>query len=218
MEFMKYFSLLCLVIVLSVGLLKYEKRTIELEKRIESVEIVSDDNFQSIQKMNCQEMYGHAACEEDFLIVPPYEDIEVVIVGIIKEHEKFSSQAYRDGCLKRKNGVCVKYRYSIGYGTKEKTPGETISEEEASVRLLKHLKDHVFPYIPDNVTNKGVYIALADLGYNAGPRAIRECVNFDGTLNVEEYQKWTKANGKSNEGLERRRKGTLIYALSVMDM
>lgn len=218
METLKHIGLLGLIIVLFIGVLKYEKRTIELEKRMENVEVVSDDNFQAIQKMNCQEMYGATACEEDFLIVPPYEDIENIIIGIIKEHEKFSSQGYRDGCLKKKNGTCVEYRYSIGYGTKEKTPGETISEEEASVRLSKHLKDHVFPYIPKNVTDKGVYIALADLGYNAGPRAIRECVNFDGTLNVEEYQKWTKANGKSNEGLERRRKGTLIYALSVMDM
>lgn len=205
-------------IVCAIWLRSYELETKRLEERLETVEIQSEDTFQNVQKINCQTMYDPASCEEDFLTVPPYEDVERVIIEVIKEHEKFSSQAYRDGCEVRRKGKCVKYRYSIGYGTREKTPGEIISEKEASVRLKEHLRAHVLPYIPSNVTDRGTYIALADLGYNAGPRAIRDCVNFDGSLNVESYQKWVKANGRKNPGLEQRRKGTLIYALSIMEL
>lgn len=196
----------------------YEQNTMKLEERLENIEYLSQDTFQNVQKINCQAMYGAEACEDDFLTVPPYEDVEKVIIEVIKEHEKFTSQAYRDGCELRRNGKCLRHRYSIGYGTREKTPGEVISEEEATVRLKEHLRVHVLPYIPSNVTDRGTYIALADLGYNAGPRAIKDCVNFDGTLNVESYQKWVKANGRKNPGLEQRRKGTLIYALSIMEL
>lgn len=202
---------LCFIVI---HLYHYENKTIELERRMESVEIQSSETFQNVQKLNCQAMYGDE-CDEDFINVPPYENVEEIIVGIIKEHEKFSEKGYKDGCIKRKAGVCIKYRKSIGYGTREKTPGEIISEEEATERLKEHLRTNVFPKIPENVTDKGTFIALADLGYNAGYRAMKDCINFDGTLNVENYQKWTRFDGKRNYGLEKRRKNVLIYVLSL---
>ena len=130
-------------------------------------------------------------------------DVRGEVVEIIKEWEGFKSTAYWDG-----------NRYSIGYGTREKTPGEIISEEEATARLKDHLETWVFPAIPENVSPE-VFIALADIGYNAGHRAIRDCVNEDGSLNVENYQKWVKANGGKSNGLERRRTSMVIYVLGT---
>lgn len=130
-------------------------------------------------------------------------DVRGEVVEVIKEWEGFKSTAYWDG-----------NRYSIGYGTREKTPGEIISEEEATARLKDHLETWVFPAIPENVSPE-VFIALADIGYNAGHRAIRDCVNEDGSLNVENYQKWVKANGGKSNGLERRRTSMVIYVLGT---
>lgn len=130
-------------------------------------------------------------------------DVRGEVVEIIKEWEGFKSTAYWDG-----------NRYSIGYGTREKTPGEIISEEEATARLKDHLETWVFPAIPENVSHE-VFVALADIGYNAGHRAIRDCVNEDGSLNIENYQKWVKANGGKSNGLERRRTAMLIYVLGT---
>lgn len=130
-------------------------------------------------------------------------DVQREVVEVIKEWEGFKPTAYWDG-----------NRYSIGYGTREKTPGEIISEEEATARLKDHLETWVFPAIPENVSPE-VFVALADIGYNAGHRAIRDCVNEDGSLNVENYQKWVKANGGKSNGLERRRTSMVIYVLGT---
>ena len=130
-------------------------------------------------------------------------DVRGEVVEIIKEWEGFKSTAYWDG-----------NRYSIGYGTRDKTPGEIISEAEATARLTDHLETWVFPAIPENVSPE-VFIALADIGYNAGHRAIRDCVNEDGSLNVENYQKWVKANGGKSNGLKRRRTSMVIYVLGT---
>lgn len=130
-------------------------------------------------------------------------DVRGEVVEVIKEWEGFKPTAYWDG-----------NRYSIGYGTREKTPGEIISEEEATARLVDHLETWVFPAIPENVSPE-VFVALADIGYNAGQRAIRDCVNEDGSLNVKNYQKWVKANGGKSNGLERRRTSMVIYVLGT---
>lgn len=130
-------------------------------------------------------------------------DVRREVVELIKEWEGFKPTAYWDG-----------NRYSIGYGTREKTPGEIISEEEATARLKDHLETWVFPAIPENVSPE-VFVALADIGYNAGHRAIRDSVNEDGSLNVKNYQKWVKANGGKSNGLERRRTSMVIYVLGT---
>ena len=130
-------------------------------------------------------------------------DVRREVVEVIKEWEGFKPTAYWDG-----------NRYSIGYGTREKTPGEIISEEEATARLKDHLETWVFPAIPENVSPE-VFVALADIGYNAGHRAIRDCVNEDGSLNVKNYQKWVKANGGKSNGLERRHTSMVIYVLGT---
>lgn len=136
-------------------------------------------------------------------IQKPERDVRAEVVETIKDWEGFRSTAYWDGG-----------RYSIGYGTREKTPGEVISEEEATARLKEHLETWVFPAIPENVSPE-VFVALADIGYNAGHRAIRDCVNKDGSLNVENYQKWVKANGGKSHGLVRRRTAMVIYVLGT---
>lgn len=136
-------------------------------------------------------------------IPEPQRDVREEVVETIKDWEGFRSTAYWDGS-----------RYSIGYGTREETRGETISEEEATARLKEHLETWVFPAIPENVSPE-VFVALADIGYNAGHRAIRDCVNEDGSLNVENYQKWVKANGGKSHGLVRRRTAMVIYVLGT---
>ena len=81
------------------------------------------------------------------------------LVNFIKKEEGFRANAYWD------------YKqYSIGYGTKANSSTETISEAEATTRLMteiaaadKLVKDK-FPNLP-----KGLHQALLDLTYNAGP-------------------------------------------------
>lgn len=198
----------------------YEKNTLNMSERLETVEGVADSAFQNVQKLNCFEMYGDDCEEIDYLVVPPYKGdnwVEERAVEVIKSHESFSASEYPDECLWRDwDGKCGQYQMRIGYGTKIRIPGEVITEEEATLRLKEHLRSEVIPYIPDNVTDKGVKIALMDIGYNAGPSAIRDCVNIDGSLNIENYQKWTRA-GKDKDVLERRRRSTLIYVLSIME-
>lgn len=210
----KYLNAICMFCIL--GCIYIQKMEFSnIEKRLSNSESLSVDNFKNIEKIKCQHRYGSKNCD-NVIDVPDYSKIEKVIIETIKEYEKFSNIGYKDGCDSYFNNKCVKHRYSIGYGTREKIRGEIITEEEALIRLKQHLKTEVYPYIPKNVSPH-VFIALADLGYNAGARAIKDCVNFNGTLNYENYQKWIKCNGKRCPGLEKRRRNMVLYVLGTLE-
>lgn len=202
---------------------------------------VSKTGVESIQKpqyvIDCKKIYDTRYCKAEYLVIPAYKKEKVQIKkttkiknnhfdklaaqkqleSIIIEKENFSAKAYPDGCLVkvRTGHKCPqgKARYSIGYGTIAKSRNEIISKSEGLRRKQEHLKNEVYKYIPENVKDTATYIALADVGYNAGYGAIRDCVNKDGSLNIQHYQRWVNSNGKKSNGLERRRKDLLIFTL-----
>lgn len=90
--------------------------------------------------------------------VTPSDAVTPGLVAFIKKAEGFSAKAYWD------------YKqYSIGYGTKATSANETITEAEATARLIDeiHKADALvtakFPNLP-----LGQHQALLDLTYNAG--------------------------------------------------
>lgn len=138
-------------------------------------------------------------------LIPDRTEIKDVCVELIQLNEGYKPNAYWDN-----------KRYSIGFGTKSKQ-GETITRDEAVKRLREHLNEHVYKYIPDNVSDS-TFLALCDLGYNMGPSAIIKSVNEDGTLNFEQYQKYVYIGSGKSEGLEQRRQRTLIISLGLENL
>lgn len=126
----------------------------------------------------------------------PSEDYLVAM----RKSESFKPKAYWD----------VK-QYSIGYGTKAKSPDEEISQEEAMRRFYQEVTpaaSMVNRFAPD--APEGVKAALTSLTYNAGPKWMES--GLGKAIKDEDYDKarqiflqYTKADGKELEGLKRRR-------------
>lgn len=64
-------------------------------------------------------------------------------VDLIKKFEGFSPKAYWDY-----------YHYSIGYGTRANSPDEVITQQEAEIRLRKHVEQYVIPGIKNIIEQK----------------------------------------------------------------
>lgn len=126
----------------------------------------------------------------------PSEDYLVAM----RKSESFKPKAYWD----------VK-QYSIGYGTKAKSPDEEISQDEAMRRFYQEVTpaaSMVNRFAPD--APEGVKAALTSLTYNAGPKWMES--GLGKAIKDEDYDKarqiflqYTKADGKELEGLKRRR-------------
>jgi GH24 family phage-related lysozyme (muramidase) len=85
-------------------------------------------------------------------------------VDLIKKFEGFSPKAYWDYD-----------HYSIGYGTRANSPDEVITEQEAEIRLRKHVEQYVIPGIKNiigqerwNQLSYNQKSALVSFVYNLG--------------------------------------------------
>jgi lysozyme len=132
------------------------------------------------------------------------------MIDMIKKFEGFEEQAYKDAV-----GV-----WTIGYGTTEAAmgrpinPGDTISEEDASLYLEMHVNETYEPQVKRYVTSKctqGEFDAIVSFVYNLGIGSLKKSTllrkfnanDHKGAAN--EFKRWTKAGGKVLAGLVKRR-------------
>ena len=130
-------------------------------------------------------------------------------LGLIKKFEGCELEAY----------VCAAGVWTIGYGsTKEVKEGDKISQEEAD-KLLLHEMDEYESYITDNVTvdlKQNQFDSLVSWVFNLGPTNLKASTmlkvlnlgNFEGV--PEQMKRWNKANGKTLDGLIRRREAEAL--------
>ena len=130
-------------------------------------------------------------------------------LGLIKKFEGCELEAY----------VCAAGVWTIGYGsTKEVKEGDKISQEEAD-KLLLHEMDEYEGYITDNVTvdlKQNQFDSLVSWVFNLGPTNLKASTmlkvlnlgNFEGV--PEQMKRWNKANGKTLDGLIRRREAEAL--------
>lgn len=129
---------------------------------------------------------------------------------LIKKWEGFRSRAYRDPV-----GI-----WTIGYGTiryangMKVQPGQSITEEEASVELQAHIEKDILPHLKKLVKvplNNNQFCALVSLIYNIGAGAfgrstlLRKLNKADYEGAAREFDRWVYAGGRKLRGLVRRR-------------
>jgi lysozyme len=133
-------------------------------------------------------------------------------LDVIKLYEGFKSKPY----------LCPANVPTIGYGNTFYTNGkkvtlsdESITEEKA-VELLKdtvaRFEQYVDSYCRDDI-NQHQFDALVSFCYNLGPANLKSStllkkvnVNPNDVTIKDEFMKWTKAGGKTLQGLVKRRK------------
>jgi GH24 family phage-related lysozyme (muramidase) len=136
-------------------------------------------------------------------------DIESAFQFIF-EREDFDPNAYEDGFVKvfdKKGNVKKVRRYSIGYGTlaKDNSPHAHITEEQAKIEALNHIKQHVFPKLKNvRFAGQNDYDAAVSFVYNTGRTPP---TNKDGTLDFSRMKnkEFITFKGKINGGLINRR-------------
>lgn len=133
-------------------------------------------------------------------------------LDVIKLYEGFKSKPY----------LCPANVPTIGYGNTFYTNGkkvtlsdESITEEKA-VELLKdtlaRFEQYVDSYCRDDI-NQHQFDALVSFCYNLGPANLKSSTllkkvnaNPNDVTIRDEFMKWTKAGGKTLQGLVKRRK------------
>jgi lysozyme len=133
-------------------------------------------------------------------------------LDVIKLYEGFKSKPY----------LCPANVPTIGYGNTFYTNGkkvtlsdESITEEKA-VELLKdtlaRFEQYVDSYCRDDI-NQHQFDALVSFCYNLGPANLKSSTllkkvnaNPNDVTIKDEFMKWTKAGGKTLQGLVKRRK------------
>lgn len=133
-------------------------------------------------------------------------------IELIKKFEGFRGVAYQ----------CPAKVWTIGYGAtyyannKRVVPGDTITEEQATV-LLKTLSDRNYALPVDKMTRDDItqnqFDALVSLAYNIGVGNFQKSTvlrlvnkNPNDPKIAEAFMMWNKVNGKEVLGLTRRRK------------
>lgn len=136
----------------------------------------------------------------------PSDAVTPGLVAFIKKAEGFSAKAYWD------------YKqYSIGYGTKATSANETITEAEATQRLIEeiHKADALvtakFPNLP-----LGQHQALIDLTYNAGSgweeQSLGKQVAAQKIDSIKaDILQYNHAGGQVNAGLTARREAEVSW-------
>lgn len=136
----------------------------------------------------------------------PSDAVTPGLVAFIKKSEGFSAKAYWD------------YKqYSIGYGTKATSANETITEAEATARLIDeiHKADALvtakFPNLP-----LGQHQALLDLTYNAGSgweeQSLGKQVAAQKIDSIKaDILQYNHAGGQVNAGLTARREAEVSW-------
>jgi lysozyme len=123
---------------------------------------------------------------------------------LIKEFEGFSSVAYED-----QGG-----RWTIGYGSAMNVkPGDTMTEEEASLRLLSDITStasRVEQLLMHDLTDNQ-FSAVVSFAYNLGvgnlaKSTLLNCINKHQIDDAaKSFEMWNKVAGVENAGLLRRR-------------
>lgn len=136
----------------------------------------------------------------------PHELIDDKFIAFVKKTEGFSAKAYGDF-----------HQYSIGYGTKAKSPTEVITEPEAYKRLIEELNsaaEIVERFAPN--APRGVKQACTDLTYNAGSGWTMQ--HLGSSIHNGDYAEaknliaaYNHAGGKVNEGLTTRRTAEISW-------
>lgn len=122
------------------------------------------------------------------------------LLGFIKTQEGYKSTAYPDG-----------KQYSIGWGTKAKSPDEKIDPAEASRRLTNEV-DQAAGFVDRTAPNAppGVKRALTDLTYNTGTKwadaGLGQAVKAGDYGTAQKlFLQYNHANGQVMPGLTERR-------------
>ena len=118
-----------------------------------------------------------------------------------KQREGFKDKAYWDYG-----------QYSIGYGSKAKSPNETIDLAEANRRLLGEMAEarrQVDGMVPPDAP-EGARLALTSLTHNAGPKWMKSGLGDyvregNWPAAAARLQMYTKAGGVERKGLVTRR-------------
>jgi len=130
-------------------------------------------------------------------------------LSLIKKFEGCELEAYK----------CAAGVWTIGYGsTKGVKKGDTLTQEEAD-ELLLHEMDEYEGYIKDNVTSdldQNQFDALVSWVFNLGPSNLKastmlKVINAGDMKEVPaQIKRWNKANGKTLQGLIRRREAEAL--------
>jgi len=130
-------------------------------------------------------------------------------LSLIKKFEGCELEAYK----------CAAGVWTKGYGsTKNVKEGDTLTQEEAD-ELLLHEMDEYESYIKDNVTSdldQNQFDALVSWVFNLGPSNLKastmlKVVNAGDMKEVPaQIKRWNKANGKTLQGLIRRREAEAL--------
>ena len=130
-------------------------------------------------------------------------------LSLIKKFEGCELEAYK----------CAAGVWTIGYGsTKGVKEGDTLTQEEAD-ELLLHEMDEYKGYIKDNVTSdldQNQFDALVSWVFNLGPSNLKastmlKVINAGDMKEVPaQIKRWNKANGKTLQGLIRRREAEAL--------
>jgi len=126
-------------------------------------------------------------------------------VDLIKKFEGFSAHAYWDY-----------QQYSIGYGTKAKSPNEVITQEEAERRLREEVERYVLPGIKNvigqerwNQLSYNQKSALVSFAYNVGVGGATPVLELVKAGRIQEaaqeMKRYVHAGGKVLQGLVNRR-------------
>jgi tape measure domain-containing protein len=122
------------------------------------------------------------------------------LIGLIKQKEGFHKKSYWDYGQE-----------SIGFGTKAKFKGESITVEEANLRLYQELKkaqSEVMNLVKVKISTNQLD-ALTSFQYNTGglgKSTLLKKLNSGDTAGASsEFTKWVKADGRTLPGLVKRR-------------
>lgn len=137
----------------------------------------------------------------------PSDAVTPGLVDFIKKEEGYSAKAYWD------------YKqWSIGYGTKANSPTETITEADASQRLIDeiHKADKLITDKYGTNLPIGQHQALIDLTYNAGPGweegSLGHAVEIQKIDTIKaDILLYNHAGGQVNDGLTKRRETEVTW-------
>ena len=124
-------------------------------------------------------------------------------INFIKNYESFKAKPY----------VCPAGVLTIGYGSTENVKiGDTITNEEATNRLKKHIET-IEDYLNKLKLNQNQFDALCSFAYNCGLKALKDSTLIDfvkvypnGFVSIhKQFLIWNKVKGKIVKGLTIRR-------------
>jgi len=133
------------------------------------------------------------------------------LIDLVKKAEEFAPKAYYD-----------RTQYSVGFGTRARSPNEQITIEQANNRLLQELvvkRSQVQKMVRVPASNNQID-ALTSFAFNEGEGALQQSTllkklnsgDYQGA--AQEFQRWNKASDRVAPGLVTRRDAEMKLFLS----